>query len=116
MFHSFLCDNIKQDADMIAAHKKRIIDLFKIYKKLGFGVSTIWYNTYGCANNYRCDTALFLLSTLSQYYDIVIYRGIIARGHVREFLDGLNDKNKRSIFQLATTVKLPGSKRFDIQM
>ena len=41
---------------------------------------------------------------------------ISAPGHGREVADVLNATEKRFIFHLMATVKLPGSKRFDTQM
>ena len=60
------------------------------HKCLGPGVSTIWENTDGCDEFYRCATALYALSILSQSYNIVIESGIIAPGHGIEVVDGLN--------------------------
>ena len=42
-------------------------------------------------------------------YNIIIYRGIGSLGHGREFVDGLNDTNKRFISMLTTTVRLNGT-------
>ena len=53
---------------------------------------------------------------MSQYYSIIIDRGIIAPGHGKEVVDGLNNFDKRYIYQLITTVKLPGSIIFDSQI
>ena len=77
---------------------------------------TILENKYVFDDTYRCDTALFLLSILSQSYNITIDRGISEPGHSREFVEGLNSTDKRFIFHLMKNVQLPGSKQFDIQM
>ena len=45
---------------------------------------------------------------MSQCYSIKINRGIIAPGHGKEFVDGLNDVDKRYIYQLMPTVQLTG--------
>ena len=42
---------------------------------------TIWDNIDGYDEHYRCATALFLLSVMSQAYDIIIYLGFSATGH-----------------------------------
>ena len=97
-------------------HSKQIIDLLRKQKCVGAGIVTIWYNIYGCAEHYICATALYLLSILSQSYNIIIDRGISAPGHVREVVDLLNATYKKFIFHLISTVQLPGIKRFDTQM
>ena len=56
------------------------------------------------------------MSVMSQFYSIIIDRCINSPGHVKEFLYGINDVDKRYIYQLMSTVKLTGSKIFDSQM
>ena len=77
---------------------------------------TIWENTDCCAEQYVCASALYLISVMSQCYSIIIDRGIIAPGHGKEVVDGLNNFDKRYIYQLIPTVQLPGSTRFDSQI
>ena len=50
---------------------------------------------------------------MSQTYSIIIDRGISAPGHGKEVADGLNDVDKRYIYQLMSKVQLPASVRFD---
>ena len=49
---------------------------------------------------------------MSQCYSIIIDRGISAPGHGKEVVDGLNTVDKIYIYQLMSTVQLPGSNRF----
>ena len=56
------------------------------------------------------------MSVMSQCYSVIIYRGISAPGHGKEVVDGINAVDKRYIYQLMSTVQLPGSKIFDSQM
>ena len=79
-------------------------------------LSTIWENTDGCAEQYRCASALYLMSFMSQCYSIIIDRGISAPGHGKEVVDGLNDVDKRYVYQLVSTFQLHGSVRFDSQI
>ena len=79
-------------------------------------MSTIWENTDGCVEQYRCASALYLMSVMSQYYSVIIDRGISATGHGKEVVDGLNDIAKRYIDQFMSNVQLPGSKIFYSQM
>ena len=52
---------------------------------------------------------------MSQCYYIIIDQGISAPGHGKEVVDGLNAVDKRYIYQLMSTVQLPGSNIFDSQ-
>ena len=115
VFHSFLSDGIKQDAATTTARSKRLISLFKKKKVLTTSLSTIWENTDGCAEQYRCASALYLMSVMSQTYSILIDRGISAPGHGKEVVDGLNAVDKRYIYNLMSKVQLHGSIRFDSQ-
>ena len=47
---------------------------------------------------------------------MIIDWGISAPGNGEEVLDGLNDVDKRYIYQLMSTFQLPGSKIFDSQI
>ena len=80
-FHYFVSDDSKQDAVTTTAHRKRLMSLLKNKKVLKTSLSTIWENTDGCAEQYRCDSALYLMSVMSQTYPIIIDRGISAPGH-----------------------------------
>ena len=96
------------------AESKRLISLLK--KVLKKSLSTIWENTDGCAEQYRCASALYLMSVMSQTYSVIIDRGISVPGHGKEVVDGLNYFNKHYIYQLMSKVQLPGSVRFDSQI
>ena len=56
------------------------------------------------------------MSVMSQCYSIIIDWCISAPGNGKEVVDGINAVDKRYIYQLMSTVKLPGSNRFDSQM
>ena len=53
-------------------------------------MSTVWENTYGCANKYRCDLAVYLMTMLSSSYGIIIYCSMNAPGHGKNDVDGIN--------------------------
>ena len=76
----------------------------------------MWENNGGCAEQYRCASALYLMSVMSQTYSIIIDRSISVPGHGKEVVDGLNAVDKRYIYQLMSKVKLPGSIRFYSQI
>ena len=75
-------------------------------------LSTIWENTDGCAEQYRCATALYIMSVFSQRHSIIFDQYISATGHGKEVVDGLNAIDKHYMYQLMSTVQLPGSKTF----
>ena len=79
-------------------------------------LSTIWENTYGSADQYRCAPVLYLISVLSQCYSVIIDRGMSVHGHVKQVLDGVNDVIKRYICQLMSNVQLPVSNIFYSQI
>ena len=60
----FLSDDSKQDAVTTTAHSKRFISFLKDKKVLTSSLSTIWENTDGCAEKYRCASALYLISVM----------------------------------------------------
>ena len=71
------------------------MELLKKIKLLMTKKSTIWENTDGCAEQYKCTTALYLLSILSHAYNIVIDSGVGAPVHGKDVVDGLNAADKR---------------------
>ena len=52
------------------------------------------------------------MSVMSQCYSIIIDQGISAPGHGKDVVDGLNDVDKRYIYQLIYIFQLPGSNMF----
>ena len=56
------------------------------------------------------------MSVMYQCYSVITDRGISALGNGKEVVDGLNAVDKRYIYQLMSTVTLPGSNLFDSQM
>ena len=72
VFHSFLSVNSKQDAATNTAQIKRLISFLKEKKVMTTYLSKIWENTDFCAEQYRCASALYLMSVMSQCYSIII--------------------------------------------
>ena len=56
------------------------------------------------------------MSVVLQCYSLIIDQGISASGHVKEDVDGLNDIDKRYIYQLISTVQIYWSIIFDSQI
>ena len=67
--------------------------LLKIFLESGIlvsGMSKVWEDIDGCANQYRCDLAIYLMNVLSSSYGIIMDRAINATGHGKNVVDGLN--------------------------
>ena len=56
------------------------------------------------------------MSVMSKCYSIILDRGISAPDNGKEVVDVFNDVDKRYIYQLMSTVQLPGSNIFDSHM
>ena len=61
VFHSFLSNDRKHDADTTTEHSKQLISLLKDKILLTTSLITIWENTDGCSEKYRCASALYLM-------------------------------------------------------
>ena len=81
MYNPVLSDENKRDNEMTGAHRKQIIQLLKNRKLLFSHLSTIWYIKYCCADQYRCETALYLISMLLHAFHIIIDWGVVSLGH-----------------------------------
>ena len=58
-------------------------------------ISTVWEDTNGCAKQYRCALAIYVMNVLSYSYGIIIYHAINAPGHEKNVVDGLNAMDKQ---------------------
>ena len=58
-------------------------------------ISTIWGNKNGCADQFHCATALYLISIFAHTYNIIIDHVVGAPGHGREVAGGFNATEKR---------------------
>ena len=81
VLHFSLSDDSKQDAATNTAHIERLIELLKEQKVLTSTLSTLWENTDGCAEQYRCASALYIMSVLSQCFSIIFDQGISVSVH-----------------------------------
>ena len=68
-------------------------------------MSTVWEDTDGCANQYRCDLAIFLMTVLLTSYGIIIYRAMNAQGHGNNVVNEINATDK---LYLSKQVELVG--------
>eukprot|EP00957_Ditylum_brightwellii_P148177 11282311-Ditylum_brightwellii.AAC.1 len=56
--------------------------------------TSLWEETDGCAKQYKCATAMYLLLLTSVRFNIVIDRAVGAPGHGQDIVDGLNATDK----------------------
>jgi hypothetical protein len=58
--------------------------------------TTILDHSDGCSKQYRCGTALYLLSVISSQYGVTVDRMIGAPGHGKDVVDALNATTKNT--------------------
>ena len=63
----------------------------------------MWDQTDGCAKQYRCSIAYYLMSYLSTSYQIVLDRAVDTPGHGKDVVDGFNAVHTR---YLATFLRM----------
>ena len=63
----------------------------------------MWYQTDGCAKQYICSIAYYLMSYLSKSYQIVLDRAVDKLGHGTYVVDGFNAAQK---LYLATCMRM----------
>jgi hypothetical protein len=114
-FHSPFSDNSKQDAATTHKHMDKLINLLfqKGVMKRG---SWMLDNTDGCAKQYRCGTALYLLALLAVTNGIVVDRAIGAPGHGKCEVDGGNAVDKRFIGKKMCLIEAPDAEASNRRM
>ena len=95
-FFSHLSDDSRQDAATTNAHIIQLIEILLQRKVLKKFFTWLWETTDGCAKQYRCATAIYLMSTISARYNIVIDRAICAPGHGKSKIDSQNGETSAS--------------------
>ena len=93
VFHSHFSDDSRQDAATTHAHMTVLLKQLKEIGELCAGM-TLWDYTDGCMKQYRCGTALYLLSVLATTFGITTSRAIGAPGHGKDVVDALNATDK----------------------
>ena len=108
-FHSHFSDDSRQDAATTHAHMTVLLEQLKEIGELLEGM-TMWDDTDGCGKQYRCGTALYLLSVLATTWGITIDRAIGAPGHGKDLVDGLNAVDKVYLRKKMCLVGTPEAK------
>jgi hypothetical protein len=85
---------------------KALFDELKEIGELCAGL-TVWDDTDGCAKQYRCGTAIYLLSILASTYGVIIDRAIGAPGHGKDIVDGLNATDKIYLRKMMCMIGTP---------
>ena len=70
-FHSYISDDNEQDSCDSHAHMFHLIKNFES-GILVTGMSTVLEETDGCAKQYRCALAVYLMTVLSSSYGIIM--------------------------------------------
>lgn len=106
--HSHFSDDSDQNAATTHAHMcKLITKLLEMEAMKPDGTWIMFDETDGCAKQYRCGTALFLMSLLAVTYRITIDRAVGAPGHGKDFVDGLNATDKDFLIGKFRMIGLP---------
>jgi len=106
VFHSHLSDESQQDAATTHAHMNELFDQLKAIGELCTDI-TVWDDTDGCSKQYRCGTAMYLVSVLAAHFGIVIDRAIGAPEHGKDLVDGLNATDKVYLRKMMCMVGTP---------
>ena len=85
-YHCYLSDDKRQDARTTYINTVHMIKKLRSEGYLEKG-TTLWEQMDGCAKQYRCGTALYLMSVISMMYDIKVNRMISAPSHGKAICD-----------------------------
>jgi hypothetical protein len=107
-FHSNFSDNNLQNAVSTHCHMRVLIEHLKKNGTFLDG-HTMFDNTDGCAKQYRCATAICLLSMLATEFNITINQSVGAPGHGKDLVDGLNACDKQYLKKMMMRITLPGT-------
>ena len=100
-FYLHLSDSKLQNDATTTAHLHTL--LAKVFEKKMIRGGTMWDQPDGCAKQYRCSIAYYLMSYLSTSYQIVLDRSVDTPGHGKYVVDGFNAVQKR---YLATCLRM----------
>jgi hypothetical protein len=104
--YSHFADKSDQNAASTHAHMDVLIRYLICQGVLQLG-GLMLDDTDGCAKQYRCATALFLLTLLSCVHNVAIDRAVGAPGHGKDIVDGLNAADKRYLIMKMRMIGLP---------
>jgi hypothetical protein len=109
-FHSHFSDDNLQNAAASHCHMRVLIEHLRKNGRFLKG-HTMFDNTDGCAKQYRCATAIHLLSMLAVEFNMAINRSVGAPGHGKDLVDGLNACDKQYLKKMMMRITLPGNEQ-----
>ena len=93
-FHSHLSHEIDQYASTTATHLS-ILNQFLLTKQIIYPfLTTMWCHRYGCANQYRCVSDIYLLSCLALGFSGIIDKTVVSPVHGKDVVGCLNSRYK----------------------
>ena len=113
-FQLNLSDSKLQNAATTTDHLYTLLARVFEKKQMIRGI-TMWYQTYGYANQYMCSIAYYLMYILSKSYQIVLDREVDTPGHVKDVVICFNDVHKRYLATCLRICSTPGVHNIDIK-
>ena len=81
------------------------------------GMSTIWEDTYGSANQYRHPLYIYLVTVILPLYGMIMYREINKPGHGNNVVNGINSTDTSYLKgEMELLVKLASNNTSRIRM
>ena len=105
-FYSIISTEKEQDGRIVYANTKRVLKHIREQldggadiegMSLSQGLIEILDDSDGCAEQYRCGTALYMLHKLAAEEDVIYDRAIDAGGHGKKDIDGHNGTSKNNL-------------------
>ena len=111
-FHLHLSDSKLQNAATTTANLYKLLANIFEGKKMIRG-RTMWDQTDGCAKQYKCSIAYYLMSYLQKSYQIVLDRAVDTPGHGKYVVDGFNDVQKQYLASYLRMRSTPEKHKID---
>ena len=108
-FHLHLSDSKLKNAATTTARLYKLLARMVEKKKMIRGW-TMWDQTGGCAKQYSCSIAYYMMSFLSKSYKIVLGIAVDTIGHGKDVVDGFNAVQK---WYLATCLRMNSTPEVD---
>ena len=110
-FYLHLSYSKLKNAATNTAHLHKL--LANVFEKKMIRGGTMWDQIDGCAKQYRCYIAYYLMSYLSKSYRIVIDRDVDTPGHGKDVVDGFNSVQKRYLANCLRMRSTPGKDKIN---
>ena len=114
-FYLHLSDSKLQNAATATYNLHKLLAK-AVDKKQMIRGGTMWDQTDGCAKQYRCSIAYYLMSYLSKLYQIILDRDVYTPGHGKDVVDGFNDVQKRYLATCLRMRSTPEKEKIDSKL